>query len=356
MQIEYLKTVEDRFTEYNKYSSSPFSKYKKNDVARDLHEGTLSLSDTGAHVLTRSKAKSPITLYQNVEIGYKLPGDCTISKLIGTDVYKDSILQNAVQKTWFYCWAEDKTTRAIADKHFDYVGSKITTFGEVIAIYFKGVRNHPFLDPVEKLTLKKLGYCDIQLIEKIHEKLKALDLNFKNHYSNYNKKQSWSAISLRGYYPDITRIEKPIEMSKKWKEEHKDEVAEIQDTELRKEFPEVDKLLEDFDGRFHRIRFMRLAPGGGELERHTDQVDPDSGGDIGKLARIHFPIKTNPHVMFTTWDLQGDENCVNMSEGEFWFLDTRKPHRAINGGTEERIHLVIDVEVTDKIKGILLNG
>jgi hypothetical protein len=36
-----------------------------------------------------------------------------------------------------------------------------------------------------------------------------------------------------------------------------------------------------------------------------------------------------------------------MKEGECWFLDTRKPHQAINGGTEERIHLVVDV-LTEK--------
>jgi hypothetical protein len=33
-----------------------------------------------------------------------------------------------------------------------------------------------------------------------------------------------------------------------------------------------------------------------------------------------------------------------MSKNECWFLDTRKPHMAINGGDEERIHLVVDIE------------
>ena len=38
---------------------------------------------------------------------------------------------------------------------------------------------------------------------------------------------------------------------------------------------------------------MNLAPGGGELERHTDQVDPDAGVNDAKLMRFHFPIVTN---------------------------------------------------------------
>ena len=32
-----------------------------------------------------------------------------------------------------------------------------------------------------------------------------------------------------------------------------------------------------------------------------------------------------------------------MKKGECWFLDTRKAHMAINGGDEERIHLVVDI-------------
>ena len=98
---------------------------------------------------------------------------------------------------------------------------------------------------------------------------------------------------------------------------------------------------------------MKLAPNNGELTRHTDQVDDDSGGSLGKLARLHFPIKTNDKVLFTVWDCDGREQCVNMKEGECWFLDTRKPHRAINAGNEERIHLVVDILVNERIQELL---
>ena len=65
---------------------------------------------------------------------------------------------------------------------------------------------------------------------------------------------------------------------------------------------------------------------------------------MGKLARIHFPIKTNDKVEFTVWDVKGNPQKINMKHGECWFLDTRKAHMAINGGDEERIHLVVDIE------------
>jgi hypothetical protein len=103
----------------------------------------------------------------------------------------------------------------------------------------------------------------------------------------------------------------------------------------------------------HRIRLMRLAPGGGELQRHTDQVDKDTGVEDGKLMRFHFPIITNPQVDFTSWDMRGRMHIVNMQLGEAWYLDTRKPHRAVNAGDSERIHLVVDVEANDAIRALL---
>jgi hypothetical protein len=129
----------------------------------------------------------------------------------------------------------------------------------------------------------------------------------------------------------------------------------MQDTALFKQFEEVKELLKNYGQKIHRVRFMRLKPGGGELERHTDQVDPDSGGTKGKLARIHFPIKTNDRVIFTVWDTKGNPQKIHMNVGECWFLDTRKPHMAINRGDEERIHLVVDIETEDKLYDKLVN-
>jgi hypothetical protein len=101
---------------------------------------------------------------------------------------------------------------------------------------------------------------------------------------------------------------------------------------------------------------MRLAPGGGELTRHTDQVDPDAGNSLGALARLHFPLKTNKDVLFSTWNGDDQEERYHFGFGECWVIDTRKPHMAINGGSEERIHLVVDVIVTPKIEQMIAEG
>lgn len=357
--LDYLKEVESLYGDYNKFADSPFAEYKKNNIAEDLHKGSLRLSDSGSYVITKVSKSSPITMYPGVNIGIKVPGDYVITKLRGDVDYIDDVCKNAEGNTWLYVWAEDKTTKLIAQHYFQYVGAKITTFGEIYSIYFKeGVipRALPYVDPVEKIAVKQLNVpIDFVIIEKIRVKLEHLNIKFQNHYSNYNKKKSWSAISLRGYTPDIMRIEKPVEMSKKWKEEHKDDVFFLQDTYLRAEFPEVDELFSFLgNAEIHRIRFMRLTPGGGELTRHTDQVDPDSGLNIGNLSRLHFPIQTNPSVRFGVWEPSGNKREVNMKVGECWVLDTRKPHTVINEGDQDRIHLVIDVKTDSNLKEIIL--
>jgi hypothetical protein len=202
--------------------------------------------------------------------------------------------------------------------------------------------------------------CDVNA-NRIEEILYQLDnlkrpVDYTNHYSNYNQKGAWSALALRGYSDDPKFIAKPIEMNAKWQTEHEDEHYELQDTSLYSYFPEVRELLSFLDGEVHRVRFMRLAPGGGELQRHTDQVDPDAGNSLGALARLHFPLKTNDQVLFSTWDENDQQLYYHFGLGECWVIDTRKPHMAVNGGESERIHLVVDTIVTPKLERMLIQS
>ena len=116
----------------------------------------------------------------------------------------------------------------------------------------------------------------------------------------------------------------------------------------------IDHFLNQLPGEFDRVRFMTLKPGGGELARHTDQTDPTWGTTNGKMLRFHMPLKTNDKVVFTSWNNDGKENKYNMGKGECWFLDTRRPHTAINGGDDIRIHLVADVWANDEVRNILI--
>jgi hypothetical protein len=45
-----------------------------------------------------------------------------------------------------------------------------------------------------------------------------------------------------------------------------------------------------------------------------------------------------------------------MGQGELWYLDQRKPHRAANMGDQPRVHLVGDFYATEELRGQLVQG
>jgi hypothetical protein len=275
------------------------------------------------------------------------------------------VLRSYTEDTFLFIHEEVGVDRFVAKQAgYKKLGIKINTFGDIQGVYFKEFEpsafgEREFLEqnmmlPVEKLVLIKTNIPDVSNIcDIIAQRLEVMDYEFTNHYSNYNKDKSWSAISLRGYTPDWAFITKPAEMGKKWRWDNKDTEFKLQDTDIRKMFPEVEDILRWLPGRPHRIRFMNLAPGGGELQRHTDQVDPDAGVQDRKLMRFHFPIVTNKDVIFNQWDWHGELVEAHMKVGECWYLDVRKPHRAINDGTEMRTHLVVDVEANDEVRALI---
>lgn len=376
IDLDYLKTLEKFYEPHNKFALSTFGKFKKNDIASTLHKGTLKLfnddtampSDRAAVVIEHSKVPSKITMHGKTIIGEKLRGDVTFSRLVGNPLTLLEVLDPdgdfGNKNCWLTTYAGNTEIRRVAERsRFEYVGYKVTSNAEVMAVYFRndpmnfGPRALTAVNPAELVGMARLYLPpNTELLRTILAKLESRNPTFTNHYSNYNQKNAWSALSLRGYSKDSTFITKPAEMSDKWNEEHKNQHFELQDTPLYEHFPDVRKLLSFLDGECHRIRFMKLSPGGGELLRHTDQVDPDAGNSLGALARLHFPLKTNTKVLFTTWNGNDEPIQYHYGVGECWIIDTRKPHMAINGGDEERIHLVVDTIVTPNLERMILNA
>ncbi len=362
-ELDYLKGMESRWERYNSYSKSPFTEQRKDKIAKGLDEESLIVADNYVFETKIGKTEVPIKMFKDVVIAKKMKGDRTIEKLDFNWDQKDDVI-GALKfstPTWLYIWQEDVRSKYVADTAgYKCIGTKFTSFAEIYGIWFRdnnnplfGEREHPKISLEECYTMiRKTNGVDLELIESIKRKLNLLP-EFENHYSNYNKGASWSAISLRGYSDDPNFITKPEEMNKKWHEKHKDQEFKMQDTYLRGQFPEVDRLLEWVDTPIHRIRFMKLVPGGGTLERHTDQTDPDSGVANGKLMRFHWPIVSNFQVKFTVWN-DSYEHEVHMMQGECWYIDVRKPHRAINDGESDRIHLVVDVEASSQVRDVLL--
>ena len=368
IELDELLKLEKTWEGYNERCLSPFLEMKKNKIAAAIDAGTY---DSGYQWAIQSrilKVKTKINMYSayDIPIATVQKGDRVVDKIACNqpEVVVET-LRKYNEDTFLFINEEHNIDRFVASwAGFKKLGIKINTFGDIQGVYFKdrvdgafGEREFPeanMMLPEEKLVLRKTSIPDVSNIcDIITQRLEIMDYEFTNHYSNYNKGKSWSAISLRGYTPDWAFITKPAEMSKKWKEENKDIEFKLQDTDIRKMFPEVEDLLKLLPGKPHRIRFMNLSPGGGELQRHTDQVDPDAGVNDYKLMRFHFPIVTNKDVTFSQWDYKAERVSCHMKVGECWYLDVRKPHQAINDGEDMRTHLVIDIEANDEVRALI---
>jgi Aspartyl/Asparaginyl beta-hydroxylase len=366
--LDYLKQLEQRYARFNSFALGPFTEMKKHTIAQALYQDALEIADDYIVESRISKQSGPITAYLDTVIAYKERGDRVISSFVATNAEGRRIMPDALverlrsyeEPTWLWVWQENASDVAIAiAAGFKFVASKITSFSEIRGLYFnfkeRGLiaRLFPKLHAAEHVGI---ALCDVGIdVSAARTELDHLGVDFANHYSKYNASKAWSAISLRGYRPEPDFITKPSEMNQKWQDEHATTEFKMQDTALRSKLRAIDAMHESISSltNVHRIRLMQLAPGGGELQRHTDQTDKDSGVDDGKLMRFHYPIVTNDRVIFTSWDMRGQQQSVNMCAGEVWYLDTRKPHRAVNGGDSVRIHLVVDVEANDAVRSLL---
>ena len=368
IELDDLLEQEKIWARYNKVCLSPFLEQKKHRIASAIEREDYVCGLEWAVQSRLLKVKSTINMYTayDIPIATMEKGDRVVDKIVFNQPEAIiDVLRSYTEDTFLFIHEEVGVDRFVAKQAgYKKIGIKINTFGDIQGVYFKEFQpsvfgEREFLEqnmmlPVEKLVLIKTNLPDVSNIcDILAQRLEMMDYKFTNHYSNYNKDKSWSAISLRGYTPDWAFITKPAEMGKKWRWDNKDTEFKLQDTDIRKMFPEVEDILRWLPGRPHRIRFMNLAPGGGELQRHTDQVDPDAGVQDRKLMRFHFPIVTNKDVIFNQWDWHAELVEAHMKVGECWYLDVRKPHRAINGGTEMRTHLVVDVEANDEVRALI---
>lgn len=368
---------------HNQLSFSPFVQVNKRTVADMIGKNNLiAVVDNDnnlnfSYSMKTFKAKSAIKSF-GIPVAHKLKDDVEISKINYLKDDEQSVAHltallntyaNSPIRVWLYIFEEDTFLKELAvEKGFHKVTSQYKSTAEIIGVYC----NHAQEDKVpeyDKTTLIRVDYNRTDefddALAHFQVKLDDLQHNFANHYSNYNKGNTWSALSLRGYSDDVSFIEKPEEVmkSKKWADKYKDKEFKLQNTELWDYFKEElqtfiiacfnNPVSSAIDVTFDRVRLMQLEPGGGELLRHSDLQDPDVGTADGKTMRFHIPIFTNDRVDFSAWDWNGDKQTENFKEGELFYLDQRKPHTVVNNGDTNRIHLVFDVIANEHARGLI---
>jgi hypothetical protein len=357
--LERLRGIATVFKAIDKpFVMGAFTGVKENQIAEWLEKGQLFEAPEGYAVQIKAKQQKEVRDFSGALIGIQQPGDLVIKRIAGSKL-REVIEAVAGYETrcWLEIWQEHEPSRIAAKAAgFRWAGSKVMASSEIVGIWVRGFMTKVPIGP-ELVALGKLkATVPAEMLQAARDNIDRCiaEGEWKDHYSTYNKRKSWFAFSLRGYGGRADFIEKPEEMSKKWKEENPEKLKwEISDTPLRAKLPEVEKLVALVPGVKHRIRLMRLQPGGGELTRHADITDPLAGVRPGHLMRIHIPLQTNPGVIFRQWLLDGSQQAENMAEGEIWYLDTRKPHTARNDGAGDRIHLVMDTEACPALLAML---
>ena len=141
----------------------------------------------------------------------------------------------------------------------------------------------------------------------------------------------WSGVALRAVEGSNTPM---------YADSHQGDYA---DTALLRKCRHLRAVVESFECPLRSVRLLRLTAGS-NIREHRDY---DLGYDAGEV-RIHVPVITNPGVEFFL-----DGRRIIMSEGECWYLDLNLPHRVQNRGESDRVHLVIDCQLNDWLRGMI---
>ena len=153
------------------------------------------------------------------------------------------------------------------------------------------------------------------------------------HYVRQNYDGDWSVVPLRSPAGETH----PIRMI------NADPTARaFVDTPLLRGCDYFRQVLAAFECPLRVVRLMRLTPGS-RIKEHTDL---DLSFEDG-MVRVHIPVTTNPQVEF---HLNGSR--VVLAAGSAWYLRLSDPHRVFNGGSADRVHLVIDADVNGWVEAL----
>lgn len=172
---------------------------------------------------------------------------------------------------------------------------------------------------------------------KLKRDLGKIEADWTAHFVKDNYEGDWSVIPLRG----PKGAQHPIQMIFS-----SPSVKEFEDTSILKGCDYFKEVIDWFETYVTSVRLMRLGAGA-KIKQHQDyDLDEDDG-----IVRIHIPIITSELVEFYL-----NRERLEMKEGECWYCRLSDPHSVYNRGTEDRIHLVLDMELNSWLKGKLQNN
>ena len=150
---------------------------------------------------------------------------------------------------------------------------------------------------------------------------------WQQHYNRQHYAGEWTVLSLRsiqGRADTVVAVHAGASAANVY-----------EDAALLQRCPYLQSVLRFFACEKTAVRLMKLHAGA-EIKEHRDHALCFEDGEV----RFHVPVVTSPDVFFYL-----EEERLVMQEGECWYLNLSLPHRVINRGTSDRVHLVIDCQV-----------
>jgi hypothetical protein len=360
---------------FRPYIHGAFGLPKENSIAEALAAGECVWTKAGGQALRAvALAKRLKSASRQADFAGRVykpqAGDIMVRAIAGDDEARGRILKHLGELKAPAIWVEDFVeaphSALWAKLGFEQVATKVMASSDIKGLWLKGAMGSG------RQPAEPLAEADRPALAVLQERwLSADDLAaiqselaayceteagaFAQHYSSYNKRGSWTAFALQGFDADDPAfIIKPAEMSKQWKADNPGRLSAVcGTTRAAQRFPATMGIVGRLPGRAQRVRFMRLAGGNGELSRHADITDPEAGTGPEQTARIHIPLQSPPGCHFIGWGLDGQRHQKRFEPGALCYLDTRKPHSAINPDEADRIHLVVDLFGNEEMRALI---
>lgn len=156
------------------------------------------------------------------------------------------------------------------------------------------------------------------------------------HYNDRDYGGEWRGVALRSIGGASNQLSTPPGTSS----------AAFSATDVLQRCAYFREILSAFPCPLKAVRLLTLTPGS-FVREHSD---PTLGYEDGEM-RIHIPIRTGADVEFY---LAGER--LHLEEGNCYYLNVSLPHRICNRGSDERVHLVIDIGVDEWAHQVVKQG
>ena len=360
MDKEESRNISKLFMDYDgEVQINPFAKVHWGMIQENSLNGKLYIDNDKNYGIIGDEAKTnrDVRDFSNQIVGTIKKGDVCIKRFFYKEGYRDHIINYITgmryspfgeRDVWFtHINMEHKPDKDIAEAfNSTWLSSRIDAVAaELRGIYYSGEQKQIGLKEYEHIPCCKLDYPYIDGLDNFVSELDDFVGNgwrIADHQKSYGgKDKTWTSIEI---IPLVVTYG-----TKKAKQGLRGELNE----EYIKRFPIIENIINQittFDDCLW-LAVAKVSPKIGTIKRHSDKgIDKMNAGiQIGKTARIHYCLRSNPEAYFELQDLQGGTNTYHMKQGEYWYMDKRKPHAVHNKGDTSRYHMIFDMKITQTV-------